>query len=37
MPWVIAAYAITGIALGGYAVHLRVARRAALRDLQRRS
>jgi heme exporter protein D len=37
MPWVIAAYAVTGIALVGYAFHLRAARRAALRDLQRRS
>jgi heme exporter protein D len=37
MPWVIAAYVVTGIALAGYALHLRIARRAALRDLQRRS
>jgi heme exporter protein CcmD len=37
MPWVIAAYAVTGIVLVGYALQLRAARRAALRDLQRRS
>jgi heme exporter protein CcmD len=36
MPWVIAAYAVTGLVLLGYALHLRVARRAALRDQKRR-
>ena len=37
MPWVIAAYAVTGIVLAGYALQLRAARSAALRDQQRRS
>lgn len=37
MPWVLAAYAITGIVLVGYALQLRAARSAALRDQQRRS
>jgi hypothetical protein len=37
MSWVIAAYAVTGIVLVGYALQLRAARRAALRDQQRRS
>jgi hypothetical protein len=37
MSWVIAAYAVTGLVLVGYAAHLRAARGAALRDQQRRS
>jgi hypothetical protein len=37
MPWVIAAYAVTGVVLAGYALYLRAARGAALRDQQRRS
>ena len=36
MSWVLAAYAVTGVALLGYAVYLRSARSAALRDLERR-
>ncbi|HTO08396.1 MAG TPA: heme exporter protein CcmD [Myxococcota bacterium] len=37
MPWVIAAYAVTGVVLVGYILYLRAARGAALRDQQRRS
>jgi heme exporter protein D len=37
MAWVIAAYAVTGVVLVGYALQLRAARRAALRDLRRSS
>jgi heme exporter protein D len=36
MGWVIAAYAVTGVVLVGYALQMRAARRAALRDSQRR-
>jgi CcmD family protein len=36
MSWVIAAYVVTAIALVGYALHLRAARAAALRELERR-
>jgi hypothetical protein len=37
MAWVIAAYAVTAVVLIGYALQLRAARSAALRDQQRRS
>jgi CcmD family protein len=37
MPWVLAAYAVTGVVLAGYALYLRAARSAAQRDQQRRS
>jgi hypothetical protein len=37
MPWVIAAYAVTGAVLLGYALYLRAARSAALRDQRRQS
>ncbi len=35
MSWVLAAYAVTAVALLGYMLHLRAARSAALRDLER--
>ncbi|HTO69177.1 MAG TPA: heme exporter protein CcmD [Myxococcota bacterium] len=35
--WVLAAYAVTALVLVGYALQLRLARSAALRDVQRRS
>lgn len=36
MSWVLAAYVVTAVTLLGYVLHLRSARSAALRDLQRR-
>jgi hypothetical protein len=36
MSWVLAAYLVTGLTLLGYVLHLRAARSAALRDLERR-
>jgi heme exporter protein D len=35
--WVLAAYAVTALVLGGYALQLRLARHATLRDERRRS
>jgi len=37
MGWVLAAYGVTAAVLVGYALQLRAARRAALRESQRRS
>jgi len=37
MPWVIAAYAVTGAVLLAYTLYLHAARSAALRDQQRHS
>jgi hypothetical protein len=37
LPWVIAAYALTGVVLVGYALRLRAARRRHLADRQGRS
>ena len=36
MSWVLAAYVVTGVTLLGYMFHLRTARSAVLRDLDRR-
>ena len=37
MSWVLAAYGVTALVLVGYAIQLGAARRAALRESQRRS
>ncbi len=37
MPYLIAAYVVTGLVLAGYALRLRAARRAILRGTQPRS
>jgi len=37
MAWVLAAYGVTAAVLAGYALQLLASRRAALREIQRRS
>ena len=37
MGWVLAAYGVTAVVLGGYALQLWASRKAAVRENQRRS